>query len=283
MEVALENIRQAEGIVEALAPLKEKLEKRLNLSRQVEGERAIVLTVNKVMRICLITSLSLAEKRSIEGLGEIALSKSSQRIMPSFFTKDNKKSLFSALLKLRYKDCEVDWQNSSVVGRIVAKEIYRGIAYLSEDDNNLNAFFFASSDRRHGGNSIPALELLIGEYAEDMAAKLNINGSSVSNAQILVAGATGSGKTNLLAVLINQFRTLSTETPIPSTSSCLTTRANFLTHRMLIGLCISMWIELAYSIQWFRHCLSLRSKIFRAEPSTKSISIPQKWLTLSVP
>lgn len=67
MEVALENIRQAEGIVEALAPLKEKLERRLNLSRQVEGERAIVLTVNKVMRICLITSLSLAEKRSIEG------------------------------------------------------------------------------------------------------------------------------------------------------------------------------------------------------------------------
>ena len=215
MEVALENIRQAEGIVEALAPLKEKLEKRLNLSRQVEGERSIVLTVNKVMRICLITSLSLAEKRSIEGLGEIALSKSSQRIMPSFFTKDNKKSLFSALLKLRYKDCEVDWQNSSVVGRIVAKEIYRGIAYLSDDDNNLNAFFFASSDRRHSGNSIPALELLIGEYAEDMAAKLNINGSSVSNAQILVAGATGSGKTNLLAVLINQFRTLSTETPYP--------------------------------------------------------------------
>lgn len=70
MEVALENIRQAEGIVEALAPLKEKLERRLNLSRQVEGERAIVLTVNKVMRICLITSLSLAEKRSIEGLGD---------------------------------------------------------------------------------------------------------------------------------------------------------------------------------------------------------------------
>lgn len=64
MEVALENIRQAEGIVEALAPLKEKLERRLNLSRQVEGERAIVLTVNKVMRICLITSLSLAGREA---------------------------------------------------------------------------------------------------------------------------------------------------------------------------------------------------------------------------
>ena len=48
-----------------------------------------------------------------------------------------------------------------------------------------------------------------------MEAKLNINGRSVSNAQILIAGATGSGKTNLLAVLIQQFRNLSTETPYP--------------------------------------------------------------------
>ena len=214
MEVALENIRQAEGMVEAILPLKEILEKRLNLSRQVEGEKDSVLTLNKVMRICLIASLSLNEKRSVEGLEEIVLSKTSQRIMPSFFTKDNKKSLFSALLKLRYKDCEVDWQNASIVGRIVAKEIYRGIAYLSEDEN-LSAFLFTASDRRHGGSGIPALELLIGEYAEDMEAKLNINGRSVSNAQILVAGTTGSGKTNLLAVLIQQFRNLSTETPYP--------------------------------------------------------------------
>lgn len=215
MEVALENIRQAEGMVEAIMPLKEKLEKRLNLSRQVEGERDAMLTLNKVMRICLIASLSLTDKRSVDGLGDIGLSKSSQRIMPSFFTKDNKKSLFSALLKLRYRECEVDWQNASIVGRIVAKEIYRGIAYLSEDEN-LNAFLFAETNRRSGGGyTIPALDLLIGEYGEDMEAKLNINGRSVSNAQILIAGATGSGKTNLLAVLIQQFRNLSTETPYP--------------------------------------------------------------------
>lgn len=79
--------------------------------------------------------------------------KTSMRIMPSFFTKDNKKSLFSALLKLRYKDCEVDWQNSGIVGRIVAKEIYRGVDYLSEDEN-MNAFLFAESNRMGGGNVI---------------------------------------------------------------------------------------------------------------------------------
>ncbi len=214
MEVALDNIRQAEGMVDAILPLKEKLEKRLNLSRQVAGEKECVLTVNKVMRISLIASLSLAEKRNVEDLGGIVMSKTSQRIMPSFFTKDNKKTLFSALLKLRYKECEVDWQNPSMVGRIVAKEIYRGIDYLSEDEN-LNAFLFAENNRRGGGSGIPALELLVGEYGEDMEAKLNINGRSVSNAQILVAGATGSGKTNLLAVLIQQFRNLSTETPYP--------------------------------------------------------------------
>lgn len=37
MEVALENIRQAEGITEAVLPLKEKLEQRINLSRQVDA------------------------------------------------------------------------------------------------------------------------------------------------------------------------------------------------------------------------------------------------------
>lgn len=202
-------------MAEAVLPLKALIEKQINLSQQVDGEKQYVLTLNKVMRISLIASLSLSEKRSIEDLGSIAMSKSSQRIMASFFTKDNKKSLFSALLKLRYKDCDVDWANTSMVGRIVAKEMYRGIAYLMEEEN-LNSFLLAEHNRRGtGGHTIPALELLIGEYGEDMEATLNINGRSVSNAQILIAGATGSGKTNLLAVLIQQFRNLSTETPYP--------------------------------------------------------------------
>lgn len=111
---------------------------------------------------------------------------------------------------------------------------------LSSEDENLNAFLFAASDRRHGGSGIPALELLIGEYAEDMEAKLNINGRSVSNAQILVAGTTGSGKTNLLAVLIQQFRNLSTETPYPVNFLCLIIRVSSLTRRMPAGLFTSM-------------------------------------------
>ena len=214
MEIALDNIRQAEGLANDIAPLKERLERRMNLTRQVDGGQNIVLTLNKVMRICLIASLSLSDKRSVDDLDSIVMSKTSQRIMPSFFTKDNRKPLFFALLKLRYKDCEVDWTNTSIVGRIVAKEMYRGIKFLMEEEN-LNAFLYAENTRRHGGNDIPTLDLQIGEYGEDMPAELSINSKAVSNAQILVAGTTGSGKTNLLAVLIQQFRSLSTETPYP--------------------------------------------------------------------
>ena len=96
------------------------------------------------MRICLIASLNLPDKRSIERLNEVQLNKSSQRIQPSFFTKDNKRSLFSALLKLRYKDCDVDWRDNRTVARIVAQEIYSGLDYLMEE-SNLNAFLYAET------------------------------------------------------------------------------------------------------------------------------------------
>lgn len=107
MEVALENIRQAEGITEDILPLKELMERRFNLSRQVSGGKQLVFTMNKIMRICLIASLGLSEKRDIDALKNIQLSKTGMRIMPSFFTKDNNKSLFSALLK-HYCPVKVD-------------------------------------------------------------------------------------------------------------------------------------------------------------------------------
>lgn len=214
MEVVLDNLVQAENIIEEIIPLKDKIEAKINLSRQLGQNKPIVLTWNKVMRICLIASLSLPDKRNVENLGKIQLSKSSQRIQPSFFTKDNKRSLFSALLKLRYKDCEVDWQDNKMVARIVAQEIYRGLSYLLEE-NNLNSFLLAETKGRHGVGTVPALELLIGEYADNVEAILDINSKNVTNAQIIIAGATGSGKTNLLAVLIQQFRNISTDSPYP--------------------------------------------------------------------
>ena len=138
MEVVLDNIMQAENIIEDILPLKEILERKINLSRQSGQGKPIVLTWNKIMRICLIASLNLPDKRNVSNLNNIQLAKNSQRIQQSFFTKDNKRSLFSALLKLRYKDCDVDWRDNRTVARIVAQEIYRGLEYLIEE-SNLNA------------------------------------------------------------------------------------------------------------------------------------------------
>ena len=45
---------------------------------------------------------------------------------------------------------------------------------------------------------IPVLNLIIGNYGDaEMEATLDINSRNITNSQIIIAGATGSGKTNL--------------------------------------------------------------------------------------
>lgn len=214
MEIALDNIRQAEGILDELNGLKEIIENRINLSQVAGNEKRVLLTGNKIMRICLIAGLNVAEKRSMERINNIQLSKSSIRIPSSFFTHNNLRSLYSALLKIRYRDFKIDWNDNPTVSRIIAAEMFRGRDYLL-NDNNLNNFLLSITSHRNVSGNIPALQLIIGEYDNEMEASLNINGKSITNTQILIAGSTGSGKTNLLAVLINQFRRLSVETAYP--------------------------------------------------------------------
>lgn len=215
MDISFDNLRQAEGIIDNLNEIKEKLERRINLQYQASEEKKVSLTGNKIMRICLIVGLYQTSPRDLNCLTEIQLSKSSIRIPSSFFTYLELKDLFGALLKLRYKDFDIDWQDSPTVSRIIASEMYRGRDYLLQG-NNLDSFMMAQTTNgksRTGG--IPALQLIIGQYDEDMEATLDINSREISNTQILVAGTTGSGKTNLLAVLINQLRILSIESPYP--------------------------------------------------------------------
>ena len=216
MEVALENLRIGEGINERLMPLKQLLEEKLNLSRQVANGEKINSVVNtKIQRMALIAGLAIPEQRTIGDLDKFPISKVGTRFYPSFFTKDGCLPTFSALLKLRYKDCDVNWQEPALVSKIIHKEMVKGAEYLLQD-GNLDSYLFAVNEGRgRGGNDIPLLNLVIGEYGEDMEASLNINGRDVSNSQILIAGTTGSGKTNLLAVLIQQMRSLSTDTPYP--------------------------------------------------------------------
>lgn len=215
MEIALDNIRQAEGIQDELLGVKEKLEQKVNLEPIPAGCKRNAINGNKIMRICLLAGLYQTQKRSIEKVDEIQLSKCSLRIPSSFFTYYDLKSLFSALLKIRYKDCHVNWSDNPLVSRIIAQEMLLGRDYLLQT-SNMDAFLYAiSKTRGKAFSGIPELDLQIGEYDENIPAVLDMNSTAVTNTQVLVAGATGSGKTNLLAVLINQMRTLSIESPYP--------------------------------------------------------------------
>ena len=230
------NTRQMEGLFDAINPIKELIESKINLSRTADREKRINLNQNKIMRICFIVGLSLPTKRSIDDYKDIQLSVSSIRITPSFFTMHDLSTLYSALLKLRYPsfftmhdlstlysallklryaDLNIDWTQNATLSRIIAAEMLRGRDYLMAD-NNLDSFLYAMNNKVAMAKDIPVLNLLIGNYGdEEMEATLDINSRSITNSQIIIAGATGSGKTNLLAVLIQQFRMLSTESQYP--------------------------------------------------------------------
>ena len=214
MEISFYNVRQSEGIFDELNIIKETLENKINLSRTIGKEKRVTLTNNKVMRICFIVGLSQAGQRNLDEVANIQLSKASTRYVPSFFTMNNLSTLYSALLKLRYKEHSIDWTDNPLLSRIIASEMLRGRNFLM-DENNLNGFLYSIASSNKNNGSIPALELLIGEYDEEMEAVLDINSRAITNSQILVAGATGSGKTNLLAVLIQQIRSRSIETAYP--------------------------------------------------------------------
>ena len=214
MEISFYNVRQSEGIFDELNIIKETLENKINLSRTIGKEKRVTLTNNKVMRICFIVGLSQTGQRNLDEVANIQLSKASTRYVPSFFTMNNLSTLYSALLKLRYKEHSIDWTDNPLLSRIIASEMLRGRNFLM-DENNLNGFLYSIASSNKNNGSIPALELLIGEYDEEMEAVLDINSRAITNSQILVAGATGSGKTNLLAVLIQQIRSRSIETAYP--------------------------------------------------------------------
>lgn len=214
--INLQNIRQAEGLMENLQEIRTKIEQRINLEKYSENQKAISINSNKIMRICLLAGLSNKEHRIMLPIEQIQLSKSSNRIFETLFTLHNLGIAYSALLKLRYNDLQVDWENSSLKSKIINAEILKGRDVLLKegvlDDWLLNA---VSSSARGKVGAIPFLDLHIGSYEGEIDANLNLNGKDISNTQILIAGTTGSGKSNLLAVLLNEIRTLSIESAYP--------------------------------------------------------------------
>ena len=60
------NTRQMEGLLDEISPVKELMENKINLSRIVDREKRVSLTLNKVMRICFIVGLSIPVERKEE-------------------------------------------------------------------------------------------------------------------------------------------------------------------------------------------------------------------------
>ena len=214
--INLQNIRQAEGLMDSLHDVRTKIEQRINLEKYTDKQKPVILSGNKIMRICLLAGLSNKEHRDLASIEQIQMSKTGIRIFETLFTLNNLGVAYSALLKLRYHDLMVDWDNTVLKSKIVNSEILRGRDLLLKDevldDWLLNA---VNSSKAGKAGSIPLLNLNIGTYEDEIPALLNLNGRDISNTQILVAGTTGFGKSNLLAVLLNEIRTLSIESPYP--------------------------------------------------------------------
>lgn len=212
-EIALHNIRQSEGLIDSLLPLKHKIEKKLNLKEYRKEAKQLTLNNNLLQRLTLAAGLSQNHKRSWSDIEKVAMD--SLRIHETTFTKFNLQVMWSSLIKYRYNHIDIDWSVAANRSRIINYEMQQGLKYLM-DDNNLDRWLTITA--KSGNTSfgtVPFLDLNIGLFEGDMPATLNLNGRQIPNTQILIAGSTGSGKSNLLAVLMREMRSLTVETAYP--------------------------------------------------------------------
>lgn len=214
--INLQNIRQADGLLEELHEVRTRIEQRVNLGKYSENQKPVTLSGNKIMRICLLAGLSQKDQRDLASVENIQMSKVGNRIFETLFTLHNLGLVYSGLLKLRYHGLPIDWENTVLKSKIVNSEILRGRDLLLKESVLEEWLLNTVSSTRSGrAGSIPFLNLNIGYYEDEIPATLNLNGRNIPNTQILIAGTTGSGKSNLLAVLLNEIRTLSIETSYP--------------------------------------------------------------------
>lgn len=206
------NLNKADDLIERARDLHETVKERVNLPTWI-AQRPVDITQNVVYRLALLASLVDAKPRQLRATEDIRFK---DHIHLSTFSLNNLVPTWSALLKLRWSDEEPDWESNGVRSRIVNWEILRGIKILSEP-GVLDQWMQHSP----GGSSsadasdIPELNLHIGEFEGGIRAYLDLNSRSVTNTQMLIAGSTGSGKSNLIALLIQELRSATVETHFP--------------------------------------------------------------------
>lgn len=215
IDINLEGLRMLDGINDSLSSIKTKLEEYINLKEYTYGVREVSLKNSQVMRICLLVGLSNNDKRDMMEINKLVTSQQNQPYVSTFFTKSALKETFIALIKMRYHNEEVQWESASQLSKILGYEMLRGRDILLKPDALEEWFAFSNSGSLFKAMDIPELNLRIGSYDNGNDAFLDINSKNIPNTQMLIAGTTGSGKSNLLAVLIHQIREISCESAYP--------------------------------------------------------------------
>lgn len=214
-QLTMKGVTAVQGMHDRIYDLKTRIEQRINLEEYTENVRPVVLNNSVVLRICLLAGLSDKSPRRIDDLDRYNLVVSNTPYATTFFTKSDIGSMFETLLKLRYHDVDADWSNSRVVSKVMGREILRGHDLLMKEDALDEWLTYMPLRGGRSLNAIPELDLHIGQYENGMEAYLDMNSRNIANTQVLVAGTTGSGKSNLLSVLINQIRSASSDTHYP--------------------------------------------------------------------
>ena len=209
------SIKSIEGINEQLIDLKSAIEQRINLRQYPSDLRPVVISQVGIMRMCLIAGLSDNTPRTDKDIPDSQMSLASGAYWATLFTKSKIGSLIEALLKLRYHNVDAEWSSSAVVSRVIGHEILHGRDLLMQEGGIDDWLRFSPLRGGASTSDIPVLNLCIGSYGDDMPAMLDLNSRSIANTQILIAGTTGSGKSNLLAVLLQQMRSVSSDTHYP--------------------------------------------------------------------
>lgn len=213
--IKLDGLRAIQDYQKMLADVKQALEQRMNLPEYSDNVRPVVLTWSTLMRTCLLVGLSDATPRNTDIANSLQITKSSEPLPSTFLTKANLRNVFEALIKLRYKNVDADWDSSTFMSKLMMQEVLHGRDLLMKEGGLDQWLRFEPLRGGKTLNDIPELNLHIGKYENGMDAFLDINSREIANTQILVAGTTGSGKSNLLAVLLNQIRNASSDTHYP--------------------------------------------------------------------
>lgn len=214
VNINLDNTRQVEGLDQLLAEVREKIESRINLDEYTNNIQPVVLNKNTLFRTLILVGLSDNTPRKREEIERIKLSTNSARYQ-HVFNKEQLNAYIKLLINIRYANVDVDMSQATTISKVLGFELLHGRDLLLVDGAIDEWFNYSGNGGKRGSGSIPELIMNIGQYENGNDATLDINNRTIPNTQMVIAGSTGSGKTNLLVRIINQIRELSTDTAYP--------------------------------------------------------------------